>query len=120
MTQDDFRAALRAAGLSWVNCYVRLNQDRTAIARIRLRKVEAYIEWRPRLSVWDVIVPDGKVFGRFAYPKLVAREIDLSRAVEIARTATHATPELHLKSERAKAEAQKVINTAQRLSRSVS
>lgn len=120
MTQDEFRAALRTADLSWDNCYVRLNHDRTAIDRIRLRGVRAHIEWRPRLSVWDVVLSDGKVFGRFAYPLLVAREVDLSRAVEFAKTVTYQTPELNLKSERAKAEAASAIGNARRTSKELS
>ena len=98
MTQDEFRTALANAGLNPTNCYVRLNYDRTAIDRIRLRGVEAYIEWRPRLQVWDVIMPNAKTIGHRVFPKLVARELDLGRAVEFAKTATIHTKELDLKS----------------------
>lgn len=47
--------------------------------RLVSRVVAPWVEWRPKLGVWDVV--ENQSFGQHVYPKLLLRTDDLFAAI---------------------------------------
>ena len=116
MTQDEYRSCLAAAGLDRTNCFCRISEDGQHVDKIVLRGRQTYIERRPRLGLWDVLVRDAKQMGYQLLPKLVWRGDCLDDAIDAALRADHTWREV-VRDQGITQEVVRVISKAQRTSK---